>query len=256
MKNQTLAVAKKLWEYYSPKEGAHHTKTVSAHEIADRLAHFFMPGNFYYYIFNISAAEFEYISPDIESVLGYHPQEITTDFFFNKIHPEDQVYYVNSEKMTGDFLISLPKGKPLKYKIRLPLRIQKKDGSYAQLLHQTMIIELDDDGHLLRTLGVHSDIGFLHPIDKPVYSIIGFDGEPSFIDLKVKNELIPVKEILSKREKEILTLIMNGMQNKEIASHLHISKETVDKHRKNMLKKCNCKNSNELIGRAMKNGWM
>jgi DNA-binding CsgD family transcriptional regulator len=49
---------------------------------------------------------------------------------------------------------------------------------------------------------------------------------------------------------------MNGMLNKEIAEQLHISKETVDKHRKNMLEKNNCKNSNELIAKAIKKGWI
>jgi DNA-binding CsgD family transcriptional regulator len=257
MATQPLAIAKQLWEHYSPvRIVGNNEKNNLIVELANRLVHFFQPGDFYWLIFNISTSEIEYISQGIEKVLGYSPEEITLDFFFNNFHPEDQVLYVNSEKKVGEFLINLPPPKRLKYKIRVPLRIKKADGSYAQLLHQAMIIELNENGDVLRTLVVHADIGFLNPASKPTLSIIGFDGEPSFMGIDIQNTLIAVKEILSRREKEILVLIMNGMLNKEIAEQLNISKQTVDKHRKNMLEKTNCKNSTELVAKAIKNGWI
>lgn len=119
-----------------------------------------------------------------------------------------------------------------------------------------MVFELNEDGSVLRSFGAHTDIGHLKMEGKPSLSFIGFDGEPSYTNVQINEVLIPIKETLSKREKQILILIMNGMLNKEIAEHLHISKETVDKHRKNMLEKNNCKNSNELIAKAIKKGWI
>jgi DNA-binding NarL/FixJ family response regulator len=52
---------------------------------------------------------------------------------------------------------------------------------------------------------------------------------------------------LSKREKEILMKICEGLSNQEIAESLFISKRTVDKHRANLLGKTNSKNTASLI---------
>jgi DNA-binding NarL/FixJ family response regulator len=58
---------------------------------------------------------------------------------------------------------------------------------------------------------------------------------------------------LSKREKEILLKICEGLSNQEIAETLFISKRTVDKHRANLLGKTNSKNTASLILFAIKN---
>lgn len=58
---------------------------------------------------------------------------------------------------------------------------------------------------------------------------------------------------LSKREKEILLKICEGLSNQEIADSLFISKRTVDKHRANLLGKTNSKNTASLILFAIKN---
>lgn len=58
---------------------------------------------------------------------------------------------------------------------------------------------------------------------------------------------------LSKREKEILSKICEGLSNQEIAETLFISKRTVDKHRANLLGKTNSKNTASLILFAIRN---
>jgi len=58
---------------------------------------------------------------------------------------------------------------------------------------------------------------------------------------------------LSKREKEILLKICEGLSNQEIANTLFISKRTVDKHRANLLAKTESKNTASLILYAIKN---
>ncbi len=58
---------------------------------------------------------------------------------------------------------------------------------------------------------------------------------------------------LSKREKEILLKICEGLSNQEIANTLFISKRTVDKHRANLLGKTQSKNTASLILYAIKN---
>jgi DNA-binding NarL/FixJ family response regulator len=58
---------------------------------------------------------------------------------------------------------------------------------------------------------------------------------------------------LSRREKEILIKICEGLSNQEISQALFISKRTVDKHRANLLGKTNSKNTASLILYAIRN---
>lgn len=58
---------------------------------------------------------------------------------------------------------------------------------------------------------------------------------------------------LSKQEKEIIKLIIQGKTSKEIADNLSISKTTVDTHRKNINRKLEITNSSSLIKFAHEN---
>ncbi len=51
---------------------------------------------------------------------------------------------------------------------------------------------------------------------------------------------------LTKREKEILMLIAEGMQNKEIASIFYISIGTIEQHKAHIIEKMNLRNTKEL----------
>ena len=62
----------------------------------------------------------------------------------------------------------------------------------------------------------------------------------------------PLYPGLTKREKEILRLIGEGLSTKMIADKCSISVHTVESHRKHLLEKLNVKNSMELIGKASK----
>jgi DNA-binding NarL/FixJ family response regulator len=57
--------------------------------------------------------------------------------------------------------------------------------------------------------------------------------------------------VLTRREKEILGLIADGMTNSQIGEKLFISTATVDSHRKNLLAKFDVRNVASLIKTAM-----
>ena len=57
----------------------------------------------------------------------------------------------------------------------------------------------------------------------------------------------------TKREKEIMELLYDGMTNKEIAEKLFVSERTVIGHKSNLLSKTGCKNAIGLISFALKN---
>lgn len=57
--------------------------------------------------------------------------------------------------------------------------------------------------------------------------------------------------VLTRREKEVLELIAEGMTNNEIAAKLFVGSTTVDTHRKNLLAKFDVKNTAALIKLAV-----
>jgi DNA-binding NarL/FixJ family response regulator len=57
---------------------------------------------------------------------------------------------------------------------------------------------------------------------------------------------------ISKREQEILELIVKGMTSKEIAQELYISPRTVDTHRSNLMGKIDLHNTADLVRFAIK----
>lgn len=66
--------------------------------------------------------------------------------------------------------------------------------------------------------------------------------------LEAKNVLL-----LTRREKEVLNLIADGLTNIEIADKLFVSASTVDSHRKNLIAKLNVKNTAALVRFALEN---
>ena len=225
-------------------------------ELYKKLLNFFQVGDYYYFIFNIKNIGFDLVSLQIENVLGYSKSEFTVPLFMDILHPDDRPYFLSFETKTAEFLQLLPIEKIMKYKVRYDFRIKKKNGDYIRVLHQVIIFEHDDEGGIIRSLGVHTDITHLKRDGKPVLSLIGIDGEPSYLDIDIKNKEIKSKEILTPKEKDVLRLLIEGKLSKEVSGLLNISKQTVDRHRKNMLQKNNLNNTSELIGKAIRNGWL
>lgn len=69
----------------------------------------------------------------------------------------------------------------------------------------------------------------------------------------IKNKTTDSKIILTRREKDILSLICQGHSNQQIAGKLWISQRTVERHRANLLAKTDSKNSVSLVVYAIKN---
>jgi DNA-binding CsgD family transcriptional regulator len=228
----------------------------SAIDLYKKFWNFFILGDSYYFILNHHNLEMEFVSKEVEDVMGYTPSEFNVEFMNEKIHPQDRSWFLTIGKSMIDFLSQLPPKKVMKYKMRYDIRFKKKNGDYARILYQGLIIEHDESGRLLRSISVHSDITYLKQEGRPVLSFIGMDSEPSFVDVGSKNIFVENKDEFTRREKQVLSLLIEGKSSKEIGSTLNISKQTVDTHRKNMLHKKNTNTTSELISKSIKQGWI
>lgn len=172
-------------------------------DIYKKLLNFFQVGDYFYLIFNVSMQDIEVISPAVEKLLGYPPDEINIKSYFNLIHPEDQAWFGNFEHEASKFLYKLTPGQLFNYKVQYDMRFKRNDGSYLRMLQQSITIQQYETGGIFRTLVLLTDISHLKPIGKPSLSFIGLNGEPSYINVQIGEPLIPFKEVLSKREKEV-----------------------------------------------------
>src|SRR5690606_18822384 len=82
-----------------------------------------------------------------------------------------------------------------------------------------------------------------------------------YMSLNMEHLLRPISVIsmgnlpgLTKREKEVLRLIAEGMTNNQIAEKLFVSPSTVDTHRKNMITKLEVSNTAALVRFAVEHG--
>jgi DNA-binding CsgD family transcriptional regulator len=221
-----------------------------------KLLNFFLFGDSYYFIINHQSFSLEFVSKEVEEVLGYHPYEFNIQLMNGKIHPEDRSWFLSFGNCVLDFFSKLSLDKLMKYKVRYDIRFRKLNGDYARMLYQGTLLEHDENGRFLRTLSVLTDITYLKQEGIPALSFIGMDGEPSYHNVALNNIYFKNKDVLTSREKQVLKLLMEGKLSKEISNILNISKQTVDTHRKNMLHKKNLNNTGELIGKAIRYGWI
>jgi DNA-binding CsgD family transcriptional regulator len=224
----------------------------------DVVASFFCPGEFYYFILNFYDNYFEYVHPDVEHVLGSKPENFSFNQIFEKMHPNDLENINWKEQAAAHFFYNeLSPDKIPFYKSVYTFRIKNDSGGWKNILHQSMAIQLDEAKRIHYVLSIHSDITFINPLSDNQISFIGLQGEPSYYAISTDpNSSLQKKSMLSisDREKEIVKLLASGLSSKQIAHILHLSKHTVDTHRRNLLKKTNTQNTLELAALCMKWG--
>jgi len=225
-------------------------------ELYKKLINFFQVGDYYYMVFNPPEMVIEYASDSMTQHLGYSKEEFNLEKLMEIIHPDDLPNFINFEATVTKFWQQLPPGKVMKYKSRYDYRIRKKNGVYIRILQQIITIQSDEEGAVLRTFVVHTDITHLKTTNKMMLSFIGMEGEPSYIDVKPEKRFSTTKELLTKREREILLLISRYHTSAEIADLLSISILTVSTHRKNIFKKTGTKTPLQLITLALEKGWI
>jgi DNA-binding NarL/FixJ family response regulator len=75
-----------------------------------------------------------------------------------------------------------------------------------------------------------------------------------FIEGRKKMKTETTWDTITQREREVLKLLAEGYQNKEIAELLHISVKTVEKHRANIMGKLDLHNAAALTAYAIEKG--
>jgi DNA-binding CsgD family transcriptional regulator len=259
MKDQSLILKEMTTIWTNQDFGQNTNKSQLAEQLNERLMSFFSVGDYYYYVLDLKTLTFDYMSNGIQKILGYAPEEVSVASMLPLIHPDDYPYFVRFEEKVMQFFSVLTPEEVFNYKVRYDYRLRAKSGKYIRILQQVVTAETDENGSIVKTIGLHTNINDLKIVSEPVLSFIGLNGAPNYESIRIDDDLHRPGSSESKftnREQEILRKIIDGKTSNEIASDFFISKDTVDTHRRNMLKKCQAKNTPELIKLAVQYGWV
>ena len=68
-----------------------------------KLWNFSLIGDSYYFILNHYTLSFEFVSKEIESIMGYLPLEFDVRFMNDKLHPDDCTWFLSLGERLIDF---------------------------------------------------------------------------------------------------------------------------------------------------------
>ena len=117
--------------------------------------------------------------------------------------------------------------------------------SFNQQSYIQKMIQNGASGYVLKNASLEE---IVKAIEVAMRGDIFLSSEASVTMRENKDAQIPV---ITRREKEVLKLIAEGLTNKQMAEKLFISTTTVDTHRNNLLSKFNVKNTANLIRMAV-----
>lgn len=228
---------------------------LSQKELINRYMDVFHFGDFFYVIFNTRTTEMEYVSPDVEKILGYAPDDFFLQVVMDNIHADDLQYYYHYEQSAVRFFTGLPEDQFFKYKFAYDYRLKTKEGSYKRVQQQIVPIYYFPDGGV-RTLGIFTDLTHLNITGIPKLSFIGLQGAPSYYNVHLEKEFNISHQLFTAKEHEILKYIVQGKKSEEIALLMERSIFTIRNHRKNILQKSKCNNVQELLVKSIREGWV
>ncbi|MCR5077858.1 MAG: LuxR C-terminal-related transcriptional regulator [Prevotella sp.] len=161
-----------------------------------------------------------------------------------RIHPDDLVAKQADELKFYYFLTNISPENVTDYIYRSTLRMRDARGVYHPMTHSISYLQVDEKHHMRFALCI--------------YTLCRDNAHNKIINTATGEELKLRKadyaDILSKREKEILRGIDQGLSSKMIADHLNISFNTVSRHRANIREKLHAANTAEAVSIARRLG--
>ncbi|MHA4811535.1 helix-turn-helix transcriptional regulator [Flavitalea flava] len=199
-----------------------------------------------------------------ERITGYLSDEFDKggmNFWFSLIHPEDLARV--TEKIIAGHEELLTRNPQAISPVRLHYRLKRGDGEWVRLRDTRFLLSYGKKAVIDEILCKMEVRPFEETGDDPLESLLHEDRSCNhMLEVAVQHQAatrktpnadpVQPKQQLTRREKEILQLIGNGLSTKMIAHTCKISINTVETHRRHLLEKLEVKNSMELIKEASK----
>ena len=207
-------------------------------------------------VFDLYKKEHVFSSYNLNPLFGYDLQEIEKGgnaYFNSRIHPEDYMVLILNGINLLKFIFSLPFPERMDYKLINEYRILNRHGAYVRIVEQQQALEVDRNGNVWLALSVIDISPHQEDLQGVKCQILNYT-----TGTLIHSELpyLPASRSfeLTKREKEVLVLVREGLLSKEISDQLFISVHTVNTHRQRILEKLGVDNSMEAVKYALQLG--
>lgn len=176
--------------------------------------------------------------------------EVDQTWFRKRFHPEDYIINLAGTEF-HKYIARQPLDNKKNFKLTHDFRITTENNNWIRLLVQDYLLEIDKVGNPWLAMKL-CDASPIQDIEAPATSVCrNIITNEIIFSLEGKREN---KGNVSDREKEVISLMAEGMRSKEIALQLHISSNTVNNHRRNLIHKLNASNTAEAVKLAIKLG--
>src|SRR5215469_3140774 len=244
--------------YYRPKDIDNH-EVIQLLQQAEAIPHKLLPFMGYIIVIDYTQRRQVAINGSFRNITGYDPRyviESGLDFTIEIFQKDDfKIFSETVFSQAVQFLKQTPQSQHHEYLFTYSYRVRKADGKWLTLFQQGNYITDPKTRLPLYCIAVVTDITPLKKDNSMIFSIDKRGNENGLFDFKniLTNYYYPDPEgsRLTRREREILGRLADGLRSKEVADKLHLSESTIVNHRKNMLKKTNTKNVAELIRYAI-----
>jgi DNA-binding CsgD family transcriptional regulator len=218
-------------------------------------------------ITNYTDGSCAYVSPTFKDVTGYDADQLKNggmNWLVNKLHVEDRSGFKINFTEGFLFLLKLPTEQKLRCFFNLTARLIHKNGEAISIYHQCRPLALDQEGKPQYSINLITDITQLLPDGglQPCWSVVerADEMETSYLGGSCNDSLQwlfgMVSSPLSTRERDVMKELMKGKSGKQASQKLGITVNTLNTHRKNIIRKARAANIQQAIDIAIKNDWI
>lgn len=204
-------------------------------------------------VFDMHRREHVFTSYNFAELFGYDMAQVEAQdvaYFDSRVHPDDLLTLTRNGITLMKLFLRMPIEDRPHYKLVNEYRIRNAEEKYIRVIEQHQVLELAPNGNLWLSLGIID----VSPNQEH------YDGVKSQLLNYKTGKIHPFLEspeaspLLTKREKEVLQLVKEGLLSKEISERLFISVHTVNTHRQRILQKLGADNSVEAAVYAARLG--
>ena len=217
------------------------------------------------YILDYTQRKIIYASPKIATLAGIPLSHIlngSLESVASMVYkPDLETYQQKIFPENIRFLMQVPVANHPDYLFTWNYRVKHGKNQLRHIVQQSMFIRSSANGLPLVNLAFLYEVNQGKSENRIVHTVSRLHGiSPTLAadSILVRNifRSDESKEMLTKREIEILRYLCEDLNSEEIASKINVSKHTVDNHRRNMLHKTNSKTSVGLVNFAFKEGYV
>lgn len=186
-----------------------------------------------------------------EECIGQGPE-----FFAANTHPDDYSYLLSATALGAEIHEKLKPENRGQIRVNIYCRMLDANKNYRWTLVQYIAQYFNEEGKIESTLCLMTDLSHFTMVDRPMMTVIDNNNkEHQYFKVIVSDKnILPIGLThITKREQELLQLMVKGLNTPQIALALNLSYHTIENHKRNLRRKTGTKTSAELMYFVMNN---